>query len=641
MSWKDDKDLGPWEFDEQPTKWGYLNNPRWSNNPKNSADSMSASEFCEDRSISLNPEDTHKPCGHWHKREPAYTISETIIKLLSCGRDNYGQLGLGAQDSVVNGTDEIVHVGEDTWSRVSAGYDFSIAIKNDGTLWSTGYNNYGQLGLGDSTTRSEWEQVGSDSNWAEVSCGYDFALAIKTDGTMYATGYNDVGQLGLNHKTNKNTFTQVGSDSNWEKVECGYRHSIASKTDDSLWSTGYNHYGQLGLGDDVDRDEFEQIGSDTNWSDFSTGYYHAAAIKSTGTLWTTGRDQYGECGLGGNEAQSFTQIGSDNTWHDIACGDYHTIAIKSDETMWGTGSDYYGQLGLNNDENDFVEYLEFTQITGTGWSKIFCGAEFSIAIKSDDTVWGSGRNEYGQFGSGDYGISYVFIEILFGLLSVACGTRHTLVIKADESLWVSGNNYNGSLGVTENLRYTDILTSLEGSDWRQVDTWSYHDLAVKQNADYPVFGCGDNLSGQLGTNDYNSNADYNLRWKLSVIPISDVSINPELWLANAVCGHQHSVVLDTNGNIWTFGDNTYGQLALDDKIDRWIPTQVSSDVYSFIAAGSYATMAILDSDNSLWVCGRNSGTQIGQLGTNDTTDRDELTKITTPSGEWNQVSIGN
>lgn len=67
-SWKDDKDLGPWDFTEQPDKWGYLNNPRWSNHPKGADDSMSAADFCANViGLPIGPDETHLPCGHWHK----------------------------------------------------------------------------------------------------------------------------------------------------------------------------------------------------------------------------------------------------------------------------------------------------------------------------------------------------------------------------------------------------------------------------------------------------------------------------------------------------------------------------------------------------------------------------------------------
>ena len=132
MSWKDDKDLGPWEFDEQPTKWGYLNNPRWSNNPKNSADSMSASEFCADRGISLNPEDTHVPCGHWHKEKTETEIEESATILTT---DALWQQSLG----VLKGSEIIGYGGmsDDSDTQYILGiinFDQELVAAN---LWNT------------------------------------------------------------------------------------------------------------------------------------------------------------------------------------------------------------------------------------------------------------------------------------------------------------------------------------------------------------------------------------------------------------------------------------------------------------------------------------------------------------------------
>ena len=638
MSWiNDHKGAGPWNFIEQYDKWGYLNNPRWSAQ-------LDAQKFCNESglpNLKLN-RSTHEPCGHWHKRKPGYTAESLIIRLLSCGKNNHGQLGLGTSGTVVEGVADFVQFGADTWNKAAAGFHFSLAIKSDGTLWATGENGSGQLGLGDTVDRDEWEQVGVDDTWIDVACGRYFSMAIRSDGTLWGTGGNNYGQLGLNDLVQRTSFTQVAGTS-WERVECGHTFSVARKTDDTLWSTGYNFYGQLGLGNHgfgTNRDEFEQIGSDTNWDDFSAGDDHMLAIKTTGTLWATGRDWYGECGLNYTQTDTMTQVGVDTTWIDVACGGWHTIAVKSNGSLWGTGSDYYGQLGLNNGEGLFVEYAIFTQISASDYQSVFCGSEHSMAIKTDGVTWGTGRNEYGQQGRGDYGIKYVFTEILPDFSDIAGGNEHTIVVKDDGTMWVTGDNYTGALGIAEHWDYTDIFTALEGEDWRQVDTWSYHSLAVKQDVVHAAHGCGDNRYGQLGQDDYNSDQYDNLRWKLIEIQILNIEVAPELWLSNTVCGHKHTAVLDSDGHIWTFGSNTYGQLCLGDTTWRWSPVKVSEDVYKFIAAGSYATMAIL-ADGSLWVCGRNSGSQSGQLGLNDIIDRHVLTKVTVPVGTWTQVSIGN
>jgi len=119
---------------------------------------------------------------------------------------------------------------------VECGYWFTVAIKTDGSLWATGANNYGQLGLGDYSERTVFTQVGSDENWYQACAGYFHMLAIKTDGTMYATGRNNYGQLGLEDKTTRNELTEitssliVGSDdeiSTWLYVVCGAYHTLA------------------------------------------------------------------------------------------------------------------------------------------------------------------------------------------------------------------------------------------------------------------------------------------------------------------------------------------------------------------------------------------------------------------------------
>src|SRR6266436_3024673 len=80
--------------------------------------------------------------------------------------------------------------------RVAAGVNHSLTLKEDGTLWSWGSNNYGQLGIG--STVDQWfpAQVSSMSNVAAAAAGTSHSLAAKADGTVWAWGYNAYGQLG-------------------------------------------------------------------------------------------------------------------------------------------------------------------------------------------------------------------------------------------------------------------------------------------------------------------------------------------------------------------------------------------------------------------------------------------------------------
>ena len=95
------------------------------------------------------------------------------------------------------------------------------------SLWSWGYNSYGQLGLEDSVNRSSPVQVGSLTDWGSISCGAHHTAAIKTDGALWSWGYNNNGQLGLGDRTNRSSPVQVGSLTTWSSVSCGDSNSLA------------------------------------------------------------------------------------------------------------------------------------------------------------------------------------------------------------------------------------------------------------------------------------------------------------------------------------------------------------------------------------------------------------------------------
>jgi alpha-tubulin suppressor-like RCC1 family protein len=89
-------------------------------------------------------------------------------------------------------------------------------------------------------------QVGTDTHWASVASGETHSLAVKTDGTLWTWGWNGYGQLGDGTTTFRNAPVQVGTDTNWTSVAAGFWHSMALKTDGTLWTWGWNGYGQLG-----------------------------------------------------------------------------------------------------------------------------------------------------------------------------------------------------------------------------------------------------------------------------------------------------------------------------------------------------------------------------------------------------------
>jgi alpha-tubulin suppressor-like RCC1 family protein len=649
MTWiTDNKDSGPWPFTEQPDVWGYLNNPRWSNHPKAAADPMSASEFCEGKGIALDPEYTHKPCGHWHKRKEITTSETTPApNLYGTGRNDYGQLGF---ESTTIGYTLFTQILESGCSQVYCHRYHTILVKTDGTLWVTGWNYYGQLGTGDETTVYEFTQIGSGTTWSQVSSGYGHTMAIKTDGTLWATGYNGYGQLGLGDMVDVNTFTQVGSGTDWAFVACGNFHTVAIKTDGSLYSTGANYSGQLGLGDETQRTSFAQVGSGTDWSIIDCGYDHTAAIKTDNSLWSTGYNGYGQLGLEDwSDRDEFEQIGSGTNWSDIGTGEYHTMAVKSDGTLWAVGYNDNGQLGVGSD----TLYFNTIQQVGidSDWSSADGGVFGSIGIKTDSIMESTGFNYFGQLGFGYYASKKTFqpvsdqeVEVSDDIVqgsfewftehaanlaqnwnSVNQGWYHTLAIKSDGSLWACGWNYHGQLGIIPEL-CVDEFNLVNDYTWDFVDAWNEHTVAIKN--DGILWGSGYNEYGQLGLGDFDveSSIQYNL-----------IQLSSAIW-TEVGTGTNHTATLKNDGTVWTTGRNASGQLGLGDEIDRDAFTQIAYDDWIHITAGSYVTMGIRK-DTTLWSWGDNSGGNQGQLGLNDILDRDEPTQCIGTG--WKQVSIGS
>ena len=194
------------------------------------------------------------------------------------GRGNNGQLG---QNNTTNYSSPVQVGALTTWAKVKAGGTHNIAVKTDGTLWGWGQNAYGQLGLGNTTyAYSSPVQVGALTNWAYPGKqGVQASNAIKTDGTLWSWGNNASGQLGLGDTTSRSSPTQVGALTDWLDVANNLNSTVAVKTDGTLWTYGYNGLGALGLGDTTGRSSPTQVGSLTSWSKVASGVYHQMATE--------------------------------------------------------------------------------------------------------------------------------------------------------------------------------------------------------------------------------------------------------------------------------------------------------------------------------------------------------------------------
>jgi alpha-tubulin suppressor-like RCC1 family protein len=333
------------------------------------------------------------------------------------------------------------------WNSVSTGSQFTLAIKENGTLWGWGNNGNGQLGNGNTSQQNSPVQIGTASNWQSVHAGANHTTAIKTDGTLWAWGYNGDGQLGIGNYNLQNSPVQVGTASNWKQVVTGDNFTLALKTDGTIWAWGYGGNGQLGNGNWSSSNTPVQIGTGTNWKTIEAGGQTSLAIKTDGTLWGWGIGGSGQFGNGtSNTYTTPTQIGTGTNWSAVSVYYNHTLGLKTDGTLWSSGSNWNGQLGFGYSSSN--QYT-FTQIgTATNWASIAAGSDHSMAIKTNGTLWAWGYGGSGQFGNGSSSSNSTPTQIGTGneWTKVHAGAYFNFVQQGIGYLWFAGENGNGQLG---------------------------------------------------------------------------------------------------------------------------------------------------------------------------------------------------
>jgi alpha-tubulin suppressor-like RCC1 family protein len=305
------------------------------------------------------------------------------------------------------------------WKQISCGGSsttpFVSAIKSDGTLWTWGRNDLGQVGDNTLVSRSTPRQIsiaaaGGLTGWKQVDSGSGHTAAIRDDGTLWVWGYNNRGQIGDNTATIRSTPRQIslaaaGGLNGWKQVSAGDSLTSALRYDGTLWCWGYNNFGQIGDNTLVTRSTpTQEFTSSTNWKQVSAGGSHTAAIKTNGTLWSWGSNNYGQIGdntgaLSGVTSRSTPRQEStlSANWKQVDCGASHTAAIKTNGTLWSWGLGNSGELG------DYI--IAFSRSTpiqeftaSNNWKQVSGGISFTAAIKTDGTLWTWGSNTSGQIG---------------------------------------------------------------------------------------------------------------------------------------------------------------------------------------------------------------------------------------------------
>jgi alpha-tubulin suppressor-like RCC1 family protein len=321
-------------------------------------------------------------------------------------------------------------------SKVAAGGNHSLWLKNDGTVWATGYNGAGQLGNGGTNTQSTSVQVLGLSDVASVAAGAIHSLALKSDGTVWSWGSNSSGQLGDGTLTQRTTPVQVTGLSGVVAIAAAGQISMALKNDGTVWLWGYASNSIMG---NVSGNQTTpiQVNGLNGVTAIGVGQGFALALKSDGTVWSWGKNDSGQLGIGEISTSSYPtpqKVYTLTGITQIAVGGNHALALKADGKVYTWGKNDSLQLGINSYTNRPTPFE-----VDYGVKSIAAGTLHSVTISDAGTIWTWGPT---------YGRSAARAPVGNGFLDavVVAGGEHDLVLKTDGTVWAWGNNAYGQLG---------------------------------------------------------------------------------------------------------------------------------------------------------------------------------------------------
>lgn len=374
----------------------------------------------------------------------AYLMADGMIKACGMGTNNANGSFAAAHTHLPS---RIAPANQSVrFVEVFSGGMQHYGLTENGEVWSWGYNNYGQLGHGDTVSRALATRieffVANDIQIAQVIPSrpnyFDHAsvLFLTTDGRVYGCGLNSFGQLGNGTTANQLTPVRCGAITNIVQVSISGapHHAYAVESNGDLWVWGHNAQGQLGLGDVTNRQtpilhpslnnvmKAVAAGGYTTAGAGPTG--HGLVLRDDGTIWSAGYNAYGQLGLGDTTNRtSFVQIPHTDIFTDIITGDgrYPCCAAISDQQeiyLWGYNN--YGQCGTGNIVNQLAPFKPAGTFQGQITRAAIGGGVTTegTVLQAGNQLWACGYNANGNLGIGNTTASILTFQRVRGISGV-------------------------------------------------------------------------------------------------------------------------------------------------------------------------------------------------------------------------------
>ena len=347
-----------------------------------------------------------------------------------------------------------------------------------------------------------------------------------------------------------------------------------------------------------------------------------AAIKTDGTLWLWG--DHTPCSKGNVPTQVAENIKA------VSISGDSVAVIKTDNTLW-----------LLNDSPNVGNVKVMDNVAAVSCNKHNSLNPAIAAIKTDGTLWMWGDNSYGQLGNGSTEDSSVPIQVMEDVSAVSIGFGHTVALKKDGSLWAWGYNSMSQLGNgwkgNVKLDYGSYIQTVPVQIMKNVVAISagdFHTAAIK--TDGTLWMWGQNDMGQLGNGNVANSKTEDGK------PVQSVPLQVMKNVAAVSAGRIHTAAIKTDGSLWTWGFNRYGQIGNGDGgsiKEVKFPVRVM-DKAAAVSAADYHTVA-LKTDGSLWAWGENRFGSVGNGGAGNMVIDENTTLQTIPVKIMTGVALPN
>ncbi|NDI34413.1 RCC1 domain-containing protein [Chengkuizengella sediminis] len=359
-------------------------------------------------------------------------------------------------------------------------------------------------------------------------------------------------------------------------VYAGQHFNMLLEGDNTVRAWGWNRNGQLGNGTTIDQwTAVPVIDHDNNElnniSAISGGLRHSFAMDEDGEIWAWGYNNYGQLGDGTTEdrkkAVSVELVDDDHNIlsniQAITGGFQHSLATDGHGEVWAWGYNSYGQLGDGTTESKSNPVPVLVDNEGNKLSNITAiaaSSEYSLALDGNGEVWTWGRNDYGQLGDGTTKSKSNPVSVLVddegnklsNITAIVAGVEHNLALDGEGKVWSWGRNNKGQLGVDPSLGHSKVALMVEELNNIQAIAIG-HEYSLALDDNGEVWSWGRNEDGQLG--------DGTLEDKFTPVPVLVDNEGNKLSNISAIsAGYNHSLAMDDDGKIWAWGGNYYGQL---------------------------------------------------------------------------------